>query len=80
MNEQNNTHELKWGLGGNGERHWSLPVIHEHANLNSPTKVDNELVRKGERHWSLPIIIHEHANHNSPTEVDNGLGGKGEKY
>ena len=60
-------------LGGKGERHWSLPVIHEQQNTTHQLKLIMGLEGKGERHWSLPVI-HVHTKHNSPAENNNGKG------
>ena len=36
----NSPTEFHNGLGGKGERQWSLPVTHAHAKHNSPTEIE----------------------------------------
>ena len=82
MHTKHTTHllEIYNGLGGKGERHWSLLVINAHTKHNSPPEIDNGLGGKGKGHSSLPVI-HVHSNHTThPLEIDNGLGGKGERH
>ena len=46
--KKHNSHsEVDDGLGGNNERHWSLPVIHAQTKHNLPPDVDSEFGGKG---------------------------------